>query len=338
MSVQIILKCNIPMVDQNRRWLPLVTKVLSETPYWSLDCDLILYGYHELEMTFDNLSVDRDARRLFINFIKIRLAIFNLPFSLMDTNFEHSDNKIFFTRKHLYPRPSDNALLLQEEGDGYIPPKFICSISGDIMDHPVYDIRFPNYRYDIKIFRLLQKEPGDQWEEDFMKTDDILQKQINEFMLQKIFKKFSIPDNELFIGDKKNKAFRRAVIAGNFLDLKFLVRTGANIDSTNQEGRTALQLALHHKKIQNVIFLLNLNPNLNKPDIYNQTFWTMCERIPLTFLKPIVEQLHFLNILVPPKIEDRLRNVPSSFFSSPLEHTHAPIPMKEAPIPSILNG
>lgn len=256
----------------------------------------------------EGLSViDQNSHNMMVNIIRRRLKDDSLPFCLSKSSFGNSYARgdAVFLAERLRPAESLNSKQLAQINfpDTQVPTNFICSISAQVMDHPVYDLRAPDQKFEKAqlMFWLDQHLPSYMpstrlpYLNQYIKADNNLMYEINNFvedkmkdhdflMLRQLFEKLKIPlgDSVPAINDLE-KAFRRVALSGDGSQFLLLFKFGVQIDAQDDNPSkrfTALHWALKSGNYEVASTLLAYGARLNIPDANGITALNLIRRAP----------------------------------------------------------
>ena len=222
---------------------------------------------------------DKESSNMLVSLINEKLEEADMPFYL-SKQMQQSvrlNNEALFLHKRFLPLKSRNSKNLSKIESISVPEDFCCSLSTEIMDEPVFDIRSPHIMYDYnflmywinKSYPKLLPHTNLPFDESFLKTNYDLKDLINSYM-KKILNEFDRSKlSKLLVKcklissaslDEKidqtiiDQALRRSVVFGDQDDLTLLFSFKANINSQDNNPKkrlTALHLALLEIKTSN---------------------------------------------------------------------------------------
>jgi hypothetical protein len=230
-----------------------------------------------IRVTVNGLCVtDKESSNMLVSLINEKLEESDIPFYLSGQSQQSNpgNNEALFLHKRFIPIKSRNSKNLSKIESITVPEEFCCSLSTEIMDEPVFDIRSPHimYDYNFLMYWINKSHPKDlphtklPFDESFLKTNYKLKGLINSYMQTKLAEFDRSKLNNLLIKcklissesfDEKldqgilDQALRRSVVFGDQEDLTLLLSFGANIngqDNNPKKRLTSLHLALLETK------------------------------------------------------------------------------------------
>lgn len=210
-----------------------------------------------IKLTIKGISViDEESQNMLFSILCDRISDAELPFYVSSTSLSQRalPGEGVFLHERLKPLRSKNSRLLAKIVNLEIPDEFCCTLSGDIMDHPVYDSRSPEVCYDQdflqywlqKSEKKLMPHTNVPCNNSFLKQNFALKIRITQFVetamkaaeaiaREQILSKFKLSG----ASDKKalEQALRRAAMSGNGDDIEVILSLGADVNARKMKIR-----------------------------------------------------------------------------------------------------
>jgi len=181
--------------------------------------------------------------------------------------------------------------------DNAVPETYLCNISKQTMDEPVYTTERPDIHYEknqLMYWLYTQDNPVDIYTTKMIRpgndiiTDVTLKAEISSFVKEKINcglrEKQKMANGKLVETIKKyvsgnvtqetiDQAFRTAAAVDNVEDLKMIFRKVTSVDAQDnkQRKRTALHWAIEKNSVASIEWLLSVQAKTNIPDAFGKT-------------------------------------------------------------------
>lgn len=280
-------------------------------------------------ITIEGVMVQEKDMAFLTNLFRNTIKEQDLPCGIRSISSTSSNDEVMFLSERYIPSPSVNSVLLKQISSREIPDRYCCSLLDRIMDTPCYDVRYPQYKFELNCLqhhlnlraRPRHPQANVQMRDCHIEIDYELRGEINSYV-KECRDRYNSAQKTLLLtkfrnASDLNQALRRAASVNDTTeDIKRLISIGADLDSRDDGRlkRTALHVALNKKRHNNVRYLLYLGAKVDIPDAAQNTFLDLFQESSISGKDLIMQDLVAFNYV---SSDYQLQGaLPASIFAS----------------------